>query len=351
LDVVDFFADGFQKLKEKPLVLVTNSAVWIVILLITTIFVSNVTTPQHAFAFSFFNVGMLVVGYYANIYFVNQFIEKQKYVIYIFILIALVTAVTYIRFAVNSFYLSQYLKFYPVSTSWKYLFSGASTLMVLAISFFYGLLINRSRKEKEYQLIILSQQQQQLNFLKAQMSPHFLFNSLNNIYSLTIGRAPQATEMVLLLSDVLRYALYESKNDQVLLTKEIDQIKKLISLYQLKSEVPLRIIFTSSLSSPDVLIEPMILIPLVENCFKHGNIHHALDGFISLALEERNGVIYFRSSNSKEAQSQKAPESGGIGLENIKQRLALLYPGRHALKLTEEANSFAVVLEIDKRNG
>ncbi|MBS1555043.1 MAG: histidine kinase [Bacteroidetes bacterium] len=351
MDVVDFFSDGFQKLKDKPLVWVTNSVTWLVILVFTAILISNVTSFEHALTFSFFNVGALIVAYYTNIYFVNRFIETQQYLVYILLLIALMVSITCIRFAVNSFYLSQYLKSYPISASWKYLFSGASTLMVLAISLFYGLLINRSRKEKEYQLIIFSQQQQQLNFLKAQISPHFLFNSLNNIYSLTIGKAPQATEMVLLLSDVLRYALYESKNEHVLLSNEIEQIKKMIVLNQLKSEKTLAITFTSSLSSPDVLIEPMILIPLVENCFKHGNIHHAPNAFISIVLEEKNGVIRVSLKNSTDAQSQHTRATGGIGLENIKQRLALLYPNRHSLTFTEETNTFAVVLEIDKRNG
>jgi two-component system, LytTR family, sensor kinase len=350
LDIVEFFADGFQKLKQKPLVLLVNASVWLVILIVTTILISNITTLKHAFAFSFFNIGMLAFAYYLNIYFVNRFIEKQKYSIYIFLLIALIVGVTYSRFYINSFYLATYLESYTFSNTWKYFFSGLSTLMVVAISLFYGLLINRSRKEREYQLIIFKQQQQQLDYLKAQMSPHFLFNSLNNIYSLTIGKAPKATEMVLLLAEVLRYALYESKNKQVALTTEIDQINKLISLYKLKSETPLAITFNSLLSSPTASIEPMLLIPLVENCFKHGNIHHASQGFIFMELNETNGLIRFHLKNSKDTQPKEETKDSGIGLKNIQQRLLLLYPNRHSLLLTEEPDNFTVLLQIDKRN-
>lgn len=348
MNITDFFADGFNKLKNKPLVLLVNVLVWLVILVITTIIISNITSLKHAFLFSLFNIGMLTIAYYLNIYFVNNFIEKQKFGIYIFFLIVLVSFVSFSRFSINSFYLARYLESYPVSTTWKYLFSGVSTLMVVAISLFYGLLINRSRKEREYQLIIVKQQQQQLDYLKAQMSPHFLFNSLNNIYSLTIGKAPKATEMVLLLAEILRYALYESNNKQVAMRLEIDQINKLISLHKLKSETPLAITFNFLLSTPDALIEPMILIPLVENCFKHGNIHYAPNGFISIELNEKDGVTRFYLKNSKDPQPKKETLDGGIGLKNIRQRLLLLYPDRHSLQVSEEPDSFAVVLQIHK---
>jgi len=333
------------------MVLISNGAVWLVILFITTIFVSNLAPFANAFIFSFFNVGMLAFAYYLNIFFVNRFIEKQAYGAYMGSVIVLIVAVAYIRFSVNSFILARYLESFPVSIGWKYLFSGVSTLVVAAISLFYGLLINRSRKEREYQMMIFKQQQLQLNFLKAQMSPHFLFNSLNNIYSLCIGTSPKATEIVLLLSEVLRYVIYESKKDRVTLAKDIEQIHKLIRLHQLKSETDLDIVFKHSLSNSGVAIEPMILIPLVENCFKHGNVHHSPNGFISIILAEKNGVIEVALKNSKDKQQREPKEHGGVGLENIKQRLALMYPTRHQLKLTDADDYFSVMLEIDVRNG
>jgi two-component system, LytTR family, sensor kinase len=199
----------------------------------------------------------------------------------------------------------------------------------------------------DYQEVISRQQEARLQFLKAQMSPHFLFNTLNNIYSLTIGKAPKAAEMLLLLSELLRYAVYESKNNQVSVESEVRQIEKLIQLHQMKSEVPLSISFDVSDQSNNISIEPMILIPLVENCFKHCNFETLESAYVSVHLSTARNKFEFETINTKDSWEKAKDTIGGVGLENIRQRLSILYPEKHTFLIKDEPTLFTMKLTID----
>jgi two-component system, LytTR family, sensor kinase len=352
LEVIDFFAGGFAQLWKKPLVFITNALAWLLVFAISVFLLSGIFPIWNSFVFSLFHVFLLAFTYYLNIYLVNRFVEKKQFGIYLFLFAVVLISIVFARVSFNNYYFRDTVVFkIALRANWAYFFSVFSTFLVMALSFFYGLLINRSKKEKEYLQVISRQQEAQLQFLKAQMSPHFLFNTLNNIYSLTIGKAPKASEMLLLLSDLLRYAVYESKNKQVSIESEIKQIEKLIQLFQLKSENPLSISFDIKNKTNTVSIEPMILIPLVENCFKHCNFDSFSGAYVTIRLSTEKNQFEFETINTKDNWEKSRDAVGGVGLENIRQRLSILYPEKHSFVIDDTPTLFKLKLIINQAHG
>lgn len=187
----------------------------------------------------------------------------------------------------------------------------------------------------------------ELKFLKSQINPHFLFNVLNNVYTLSLIQSEQTPEVVMKLSEMLRYMLYESNNEKVSLGQEVQYIENYVSLQQLKDDVPLSVETTFNTNNPKARIAPMILIPFVENAFKHSKIEDTENGWIEINLTEEGDSITFEVSNSMaETDSTKDP-TGGIGLSNVRRRLELEYPEKHRLEIKQDDDKFYVDLTIN----
>lgn len=190
---------------------------------------------------------------------------------------------------------------------------------------------------------ILQRKLSELSFLRSQINPHFLFNSLNNIYALVYKQSDQSLYALSSLSELLRYMLYDT-DDKVILQKEIDYIQKYIVLQKLRFEHDIKIETKITGNPSSVLIPPLLLIPFVENAFKHGDFRTTQDGImISIFLD--NSKMLFECIN-KIGQLQKDP-GGGIGFKNVKRRLELLYPGKHELLINEKDNHFIIQLEVN----
>lgn len=188
----------------------------------------------------------------------------------------------------------------------------------------------------------LQLKEQELKFLKMQIQPHFLFNTLNTIYGLALQKKENAPEMILKLSSLLDYILYQVNKPNVLLLDEIQHLKDYISLEKMRFHDTLRVNFEVEITNQEEQISPMLLLPFLENSFKHGSI---IDGFLSINiyLKATESALYFmvKNTSNKPQNSEK-----GIGLENIKKRLEMLYPQKHNLQIKEEENLFKTVLEI-----
>ncbi len=185
----------------------------------------------------------------------------------------------------------------------------------------------------------------ELNFLKAQINPHFLFNSLNNIYVQARKKRPEAAESILQLSDLLRYQLYDCSNESVPLTGEIEYLKNYLKLDKLrKSSTDMNLTVEGN---PDgINIAPYIFIPFVENAVKHGTISEE-EGFINIEIKVLDSnQLDFSVVNSK-PKSMQDKKTGGIGLVNVKRRLQLLYPDRYELNISETEHQYEVNLRID----
>jgi len=186
----------------------------------------------------------------------------------------------------------------------------------------------------------------ELALLRMQINPHFLFNSLNNIHALIPADPNNAADALLLLSDIMRYMLYDSSSDKVPLSKEIKYLRSYIGIQQLRLTHPEKIEF-SIWGSPDGLtIAPMLLIPFVENAFKHFDRQNVETG-ISIRVQITGGIVTLFVKNSVKPLNTAAQDKfGGVGLINVKRRLDLLYPGQYHLDQSDAASTYEVKLNI-----
>lgn len=190
--------------------------------------------------------------------------------------------------------------------------------------------------------------QAELNLLKAQIHPHFLFNTLNNLYALTLNNSPKSPEIVMGLSEILRYMLYECNVESVSLKKDIEMLENFILLEKMRYEERLDFNFTKEGELERYKIAPLLLLPLVENAFKHGAGEKLGQAWINIELEIKDEILTFKINNSKPEKVRPPMEkNGNIGLENVKKRLELIYPDEHQLKIFDQEDMFAVILKID----
>ena len=185
----------------------------------------------------------------------------------------------------------------------------------------------------------------ELALLKGQIHPHFLFNSLNNLYALTLKGSDKAPDTVLRLSEMLDYVLYRSQTELAVLADELSFIQSYLAMEKLRFGHRLRLDFRLPDPVPDVSVAPLLLLPLVENAIKHGLRSDTSDCFITVSLESRNERTQFQVSNSIPESAPDADRPGGFGLANLKRRLKLLYPDQHALVLERTKGEFIATLE------
>lgn len=204
-----------------------------------------------------------------------------------------------------------------------------------------------SKKEKETISLEKDKLETELKFLKSQVNPHFLFNALNNIYSLALVQAPQTSETVMQLSEILRYMVYDSNKTSVALNSEINYIENFVDLKLLKDSRGMNVDVNLDKSSPHLKIAPLLFIPFVENAFKHSRIESLTDGYVKVKLEIKGKDLLFSCVNNKPKEKFTKDKVGGIGLVNTKQRLALLYPDeKHNLVINDIGNKFEISLRI-----
>ncbi|MBF9238033.1 sensor histidine kinase [Hymenobacter sp. BT683] len=189
----------------------------------------------------------------------------------------------------------------------------------------------------------------QMEQLKAQLQPHFLFNTLNSIYGLSLAGSPETPRFILLLSDLMRYVLYDSGKPQIALAEEVSFLENYFELEQRKyagARVAFRAV--GAAEATDVLVPPLLLLPLVENSFKHGRHHFSDDASVEATLTTTPGRLHFLIENDllPDAPAASPKRRGGIGLQNIRQRLHLYYPHAHELHLTEHNGRYRAELTL-----
>lgn len=218
--------------------------------------------------------------------------------------------------------------------------------IIIIIAFAYQLALVWYKNEKIRKELENQKLQAELSFLKMQINPHFLFNALNNIYSLAVLEKTKRTgDNIMKLSELIRYMLYEKEDEQykVSLDKEINHINSFIDLQKLRHEGDIYIQFSIEGYTPDKKIPPLLLFPLIENSFKHGVLQdYCKPVVIQLTISDNQLVFSIHNYKNNYLKDQ----TGGIGLVNVRKRLALLYPGRHHFTLQETAHDFSVELQL-----
>jgi hypothetical protein len=185
----------------------------------------------------------------------------------------------------------------------------------------------------------------ELALLRSQVNPHFLFNTLNNIYSLVYKKSEDAPEAVMKMSSIMRYMLYDATTDRVALEKEVEYLMSFIELEKLRIRHKDFVEFVITGNLEEHTIAPMLMIPFIENAFKHGSKTITSPG-IRIRLEVERGRILFEVVNYLRNSAGMKDKVGGIGLQNVRRRLELLYPGKHELEVWRDDNQFKVKLLI-----
>lgn len=226
---------------------------------------------------------------------------------------------------------------------------------MLSVSFSFGFAMmlsslialgrHHARVRDEQQRMALGKVSAELAMLKLQVSPHFLFNTLNNIRWLARKKADQTEAAVVKLSQLLRYMLYQAQRDHVPLTEEIEQLHHYIDLQQMRLNDRQTVDFAVEGPVDTLLIEPLLFIPFVENAFKYG-LHGQEPSHIQIRLQVRGNELLFSVENPDFSTSGPSSDDSGIGIANVQQRLALHYPGRHTLRYGTESGTFRVSLVL-----
>lgn len=186
----------------------------------------------------------------------------------------------------------------------------------------------------------------ELKLLKSQINPHFLFNSLNNIYALSTLNSQKTQESIGYLSEMLRYVLYECEQERVPLEKELVYIKNYLKLFSLKSSKSYPIEVDFQVLDETVKVAPMLFIAFVENALKHSNIEKIVGTFINIKMRSDSNQVHFEIENSIPNTKLNKDSMGGIGIENVKKRLVILYPEKHHLSIMATKETYTVQLNI-----
>lgn len=286
-------------------------------------------------------IAALVISYVL----LPRFLYKNRY--WEFAVYTLVVAVVVI-FVEESF-LEQI--FYPDTRGRKFssvFFTLLSTMPTVTILVGFKFAWDALTKQREVLKLRNWVKESELQFLKSQINPHFLFNNMNNIYSYAVEQSPKTPEMILELSSVLRYMLYECTASFVPLKKEIEHLENYVNLSKLQIEGRGQVNFEVGSMSFEYRIAPLILTVFVENAFKHSASSQTNHIVIEVDVRmDGPGIFYFRCYNTYLSQSNTQHLNTGIGLENVKKRLQLIYPSSHLLKIKNENGFYEVNLTVD----
>lgn len=285
---------------------------------------------------------------YTNTYYlIPEYLSKKRFFRYL----AWLTFLTVIATPLEVFCLYQNLRLYPQaqaellqnqSAHGIFMFVVLSTTTIFSIAKEW-LLQQRVQRDLERRNL-----QSELAFLKSQINPHFLFNTLNNLYALSLKKSDKAPELLLRLSEMMRYMLYECNHKTVPLEREIQYLQNYLELEKVRYGEKARIEFDYVVDDLEAYsIAPLLFIPLLENAFKHGLSHHLAGGFVEIALFAEGARLDFTIRNNKSQLKEDRYFKGGIGLKNIKRRLELLYPNHHDFTIEDAPDSYAVYLQID----
>lgn len=276
--------------------------------------------------------------------FVPKFFYKKKYLQF-----ALLTLlVVFVVIMLEEFVLEKI--FFPLTRGADFngvLLSSSEVLSVLVALAGMKIAWDAINRQRELDELKVAVKESELSFLNSQINPHFLFNNLNNLYSYSVEQSPKTPEIILGLSGVLRYMLYECREASVPLTKEIEHLQNFIRLYELQIEERGSVDFKTENIEEDYKIAPLILNVFVENAFKHSQSGQSdqIKIFISIKVDER-GKLSFTCKNNYQPEEYSIKKEKGIGLVNVKKRLLLLYPGQHELIINQSDDEFTVNLNI-----
>lgn len=317
-------------------------------MLLQLVMSSNFLPLKASILFSVVNLILATTVFYMNgLWLFPAFFEKRRYGLYILFNLVALVLLSHIFFKLDVLLVRNFIiKEFPESMPSYFPYLRIFTLLISVnlISLIFSLIYKVRSQELTEKQLSEEKLSTEVRLLKAQINPHFIFNSLNNIYSLAYSKSDQAPEAVLKLSEMLRYVYYDCSRDEVTLSAELDYIKNYIAFQQMKSPHTQNISLESEGVNEGFRIAPMLFIPFVENSFKYSKIEDQNDASVKIELQTEGDVLLFKIANTH-PENGHSPGSG-MGIENVRNRLALTYPGKHELIIRDEVNLFEVEMKI-----
>lgn len=293
---------------------------------------------------------LMIPTYFITGYIVPEYLYTQQWSRFIVWLIGIGIFIFFMRIKYTEwiYYLEsgEYFKM-PAS---KLLKNIIRDYAIIALGVCISILGDYRRKQQQNEMLIKAKAEAEIKLLKEQLHPHFLFNSLNNIYSLALTKSDHTAESILKLTELLDYLLYRANQDSVPVIREVQLLEHYIDLEKLRHGDRLEIKTDFLIEDDNIKLPPLLFLPFAENCFKHGS--PGKDGIfrINMELEARKTNLRYKVINSKRGDVSGISSRGGIGLANIRKRLELLFPGRHELTISETSEIFTVELQITHSN-
>lgn len=322
---------------------------WFLLFIVLILFDRSEGKFWFSFSNELINIFFYAIVVYFNLfYLVPNYLNKNKFIIYLALLMLFVLIVTPLKVVFL------YFKFTNQPETQANLLTNQnlyflSTFFIAGISTILNIVNDWARQRRDKQELERQTMQSELKFLRSQVNPHFLFNTLNSLYALTLKKSEKAPDIVLKLSEMMRYMLYECNERQVLLSKEINYMKNYLELEKLRQGKNIDVQFEVFGEVSNQKVAPLLFITFLENSFKHGLSNQISPGYVHARFEINGRDVFFTVENSKadSLPHQVHPRSGGIGLVNVNRRLNLLYPNLHNLQLIDKPNSYRVELKIE----
>ncbi|AFK05527.1 putative signal transduction histidine kinase (plasmid) [Emticicia oligotrophica DSM 17448] len=309
---------------------------------------------QYEFYFvkSYLIVPFYIIVSYLSVHFLfNAFYFKNKKVS--FWTGQIIVALVFVMFIRVVSYYYFYPNYYPKGNNEVFFFIPKILIefvnLYLVVSLYGMFIFMKSWYKQQQMLQELSKEKMaaELELLKSQVQPHFIFNMLNNIYSGAFKKSPETAQQILKLSNFIEYSLYDSKKDMVLLTEELTYIQNYIDLQKIRVGEKLDVSINIFDNINEIQLPPMLLLPIIENCFKHGVNSSIQYSWIRFDISVKEHEVTFKVENSIENESPKnINQNCGLGLNNVKRRLEILYPDKHTFRVYQEQNSYLVLIKL-----
>jgi hypothetical protein len=339
-------------MKIKRFTIATHALVWMLLLVIpyiSTDQVFNTLDPTSDMKYLILcvvlSIVLLIIFYFNYFFLIPRYLFAQRYWLYSFLLLLAITVVFVFAgtlFSVSGFPPSTLVPANPiVEKIMPVIIINVISLWLLSIvSSILWMVYNRLKQTESEKLSA------QIASLKSQINPHFLFNTLNNIYATAIDTSPKAADMVDKLSEMMRYTMKDIQQDFVLLEDEINYISNFIELQKIRLDRSVKLEYYIMEEVPPLRIAPMLLIPFIENAFKHG-VNSEQKSRIKIEIAINKSELQFSVVNNKVNVQRDISERSGLGIENTKHRLELIYPSKHLLVINDTEKEFFVSLYIN----
>ncbi len=325
---------------------------WVVAFkILLSIFTSSSEAGKIDFIYTLIFLGTLALPVYLNLYFlIPRWLSGKHYLIYFFLLTLLIAVFVvvndqtfdrWIDIVLPDYYFISYFD-YGDLVLFFISFLAVTSLLKLSKAWFnlYETRQHLAEAEKE-------RKHAELMALKSQINPHFLFNSLNNIYSLALKKSDLAPEAIVRLGNIMRYVIYQSNAEFVKLGDELELLREYIAMQRLRSGKKAQINVETAVADTDLMIAPLLFLPLVENAFKHGIKGATGESYLNIRIETQEHDLNFTIENNKGYSDKvEKEEYHGLGLENVRRRLELVYPERHIFLVTDNNVNFRVEIKL-----